>query len=233
MKVSISKLTLLSLGFVGLVQNKALAANYTGTSATPASLVTGAQLPLRTSGSLIVDAQGDKVKLACTNWYGSHMENYAPNGLHKRPLREIVEHIAALGFNCVRLPLSVEMIINDPIVPTEALVANPDLVGLSALAINDILINEFETAGLMVVLNIHTQAASWCCKTDDINGLWNTPDWPTDKWVQSIAESTARYANKSNVVAYDIKNELHDYDGTILDWGKTGDRLATKIRTGR
>jgi hypothetical protein len=199
-------------------------AEYAGTSKTPADLVTGSRLPLSTKGRDIVDAQGNKVKLACVNWYGAHMELFAPNGLHKNSYKNITEHIVALGFNCIRYPISVELVVRNPVVPDAAVTANPDLKGLRALEVMDKLMDEFQANDLLVILNIHTQAASWCCTTDDINGLWNTPEFPTDSFLDSIAISTRRYANYSNVVGYDVKNELHDYDGTILDWGKTGNK---------
>ena len=52
--------------------------------------------------------QGDPVKLACVNWYGAHMERYAINGLDLVDVDEIARGIADKGFNCVRLPFSLE-----------------------------------------------------------------------------------------------------------------------------
>ena len=43
-------------------------------------------LPLSTEGSRIVDSQGNTVRLACTNWYGAHMERYVVNGLDLQDL---------------------------------------------------------------------------------------------------------------------------------------------------
>ena len=45
---------------------------------------------------------GSRVKLACVNWYGAHMEGHVVNGLDKRSIEGIATTIASLGFNCVR-----------------------------------------------------------------------------------------------------------------------------------
>jgi endoglucanase len=37
-------------------------------------------LPLHTQSRWIIDNNGTRVKLACVNWYGAHMENYVVNG---------------------------------------------------------------------------------------------------------------------------------------------------------
>jgi hypothetical protein len=81
------------------------------------------RLPLGTSGRNIVDRNGTKVQLKCVNWYGAHMELYSVFGLHKRPLVELSERIADWGFNCVRMPISIDLWYKDPPVPAFALAA--------------------------------------------------------------------------------------------------------------
>ena len=95
--------------------------------------------PLGTSGRNIVDRNGTKVQLKCVNWYGAHMELYSVFGLHKRPLVELSERIADWGFNCVRMPISIDLWYKDPPVPAFALAANPELqaLGLSGMQLLD------------------------------------------------------------------------------------------------
>jgi hypothetical protein len=50
-----------------------------GTSLTPSEMLNSSRLPLSTSGDQIVDTEGRTVKLACVNWYGSHMELFVQN----------------------------------------------------------------------------------------------------------------------------------------------------------
>ena len=68
------------------------------------------QLPLKTSGRWIVDQNGDKIRLVCINWAG-HLEALMPEGLAARPVDELAQFIADMGFNCVRLTYSVETVL--------------------------------------------------------------------------------------------------------------------------
>ena len=53
-------------------------------AAVHAQLLATDQLPLGTSGRWIVDSAGNRVRLACVNWYGAHMELYVVGGLQVR-----------------------------------------------------------------------------------------------------------------------------------------------------
>ena len=55
------------------------------------------------------------MKLACVNWSGAQLEGYVVNGLDKQPLKLIVDKIAALGFNCIRLVNSLDVIYKNPV----------------------------------------------------------------------------------------------------------------------
>ena len=46
--------------------------------------------------------------------YGAHMEGHVVNGLDRQPLASIAATIASLGFNCVRLPFSLEQYYDNP-----------------------------------------------------------------------------------------------------------------------
>jgi len=46
-----------------------------------------------------MDSNGQRVKLACVNWYGAHMEDMVVNGLDRQPIANIAGKIAELGFN--------------------------------------------------------------------------------------------------------------------------------------
>ena len=64
----------------------------------------------------IVDSLGARVKLACVNWYGAHMEGYVVNGLDRQPIASIAQTIKGLGFTCIRLPFSLEQYYDNPYV---------------------------------------------------------------------------------------------------------------------
>ena len=43
---------------------------------------------------VVVDSLGDRVKLACVNWYGAHMEGHVVNGLDRQSVENISNTIA-------------------------------------------------------------------------------------------------------------------------------------------
>ena len=186
-------------------------------------LVSADRLPLSTHGRAIVDLHGCEVALACVNWYGAHMELFSVDGLHKQPLERIVQRIVDLGFNCVRLPFSLDLLYDNPEVPHIALAANPELVGIRAMALFDMSIKSLTDAGLMVVLNNHNSAAGWCCSGSSEEGVWHTSKYPVATWLESIARVGARYRSNKRVVAFDIRNEIHDVGDVKLTWGTSDD----------
>jgi endoglucanase len=130
--------------------------------------------PLSTKGSEIVDANGKHVKLACVNWYGAHMERYVVDGLDVQSIDFIADRIKSLGFNCVRLVYSLDMIYLNPIVSRSAISSNPELFGLKAMNIFKKVVDVLTSRGIMTILNNHISKAGWCCSTTDGEGLWWT-----------------------------------------------------------
>ena len=63
-----------------------------------------------------VDSEGERLKLACVNWYGAHMEDMVVNGLDRQPIQFIADTIAELGFNCVRLPWALDTLFLNPVI---------------------------------------------------------------------------------------------------------------------
>ena len=150
----------------------------------------GLTLPL-TTGEIggkvvVVDSAGNRVKLSCVNWYGAHMEGFVVNGLDVRPVDDIARTIADLGFNCIRLPFSLEQFYDNPTVEPSRLSANPSLVGLSSLDVFDATVTALTSAGLMVILNNHNSAAGWCCSEQDGDGLWYTHQYPEQMWLDAL-----------------------------------------------
>ena len=65
--------------------------------------------PLSTRGRAVVDADGRRVKLACVNWYGAHMELAASGGLHpaaaaRRPCRHVACPVCVATSAVLALP---------------------------------------------------------------------------------------------------------------------------------
>ena len=84
------------------------------------SLSTEIRFPLRAgqvgTRMVTVDSEGERVKLACVNWYGAHMEDMVVNGLDRQNIQFIADTIAELGFNCVRLPWALDTLFLNPVI---------------------------------------------------------------------------------------------------------------------
>jgi endoglucanase len=94
-------------------------------------------VPLYTHGTKIRDQNEQDVSLSCANWYGSQLDTYVPEGLDQAPLDFISKVIGTLGFNCVRLPFSLELIFENPRVQEEDILANNNFKGWSGMLVFD------------------------------------------------------------------------------------------------
>jgi hypothetical protein len=152
----------------------------------------------------------------------------------------LVQSIKDLGFNCVRLPYTVEQVLTDPAVPLASglpkavLAANPELLGLSSLEVFDKTIEALTDAGIMIILNVHTSASVWCCQLSSYEGIWETPEWTLSQFEKSLVDMTVRYKANPLVVAIDLRNEIHDVnppDGssTPVGWGRGDEELDWAI----
>ena len=186
----------------------------------------GLLLPLTTAEVegkvVVVDRAGARTKLACVNWYGAHMEGHVVNGLDRQPVASIANTIASLGFNCVRLPFSLEQFYDNPVIEADRLSANPDLVGLSSMSVFEAVVEGLTEAGLMVILNNHNSKAGWCCSEQDGEGLWWTDSYPEEMWLQALASLADTFSANSLVVGMDLRNELRAAHYHSPVWGGGG-----------
>lgn len=199
-------------------------------------------VPLETSGRFIVDADGERVKLASINWYGASDKLHIVGGLDHAHIDDIVRSIRALGMNSVRLPFSNEMMtITTPIDP-KYVSANPQLVGLTPLEIFDETIDALSREGILIILNNHTSTGMWCCGVDS-DGLWFTRRFSEERWIEDWKTIVKRYRNKRYVVGADLRNEVrinpspgfgtpHWADPTKpkkLDWHAAAQRAGNEV----
>jgi len=164
-------------------------------------------LPLSTRGRFVVDARGQRVRLAGVNWYGAHEDDGVAPGLDRTDRRTLASRIALLGFNSVRLPFSLWMTQQAAPVPDAYLAANPDLSGATPLQVYDACVEALTGAGLIVIPNCHILDPGWCCSEDDRNGLWYNDRWPAGKFFAAWQDMAARYRSNPLVAAMDIVNE--------------------------
>ena len=165
------------------------------------------EMPLSASGRFIVDARGERVRLAGVNWYGFHEDDGVAPGLDRTDRRALARRIARLGFNSVRLPFSLWMTEEATPVPSQYLAANPDLDGATPIEVYDACVEALTEAGLIVIPNCHLLDPGWCCADDDEQGLWFNDRWPAGKFLDAWQELAARYRSNPLVAGMDIMNE--------------------------
>ena len=217
-------LSLLSLLLLLIIGNPASSLS-TPTSTPTSNLISSYQLPLSTSGRHIVDNAMKPVRLAAVNWYGAHMEEFVVGGLSVKTLQTQVDAIIKAGFNCVRLPYSLDLIFKGIYIkpPALAIAANPDMDGLNALEIFDLTIKACTDSGLLILLNNHNSKAGWCCDENSSEGLWANEAYSGDQWVDHYKRLATRYLSNPLVIGADLRNEIHDVAPMerYIDWGVT------------
>ncbi len=74
-----------------------------------------------TSGNQILDSNGNPVRIAGINWYGFETPDEIAHGLWVQDYHTVINDIAALGYNTIRIPFSNQMV-ETPIVPQNLVV---------------------------------------------------------------------------------------------------------------
>mmetsp|Transcript_31675 Transcript_31675/g.67305 ORF Transcript_31675/g.67305 Transcript_31675/m.67305 type:complete len:596 (-) Transcript_31675:70-1857(-) len=187
-----------------------------------AELVPASELPLHTWGPNILGASGNRVRLACVNWYGAHLEQMVSNGLGGSSPTALALRAVELGFNCVRLPFSLDLVFGNRSQipsPIACLAANLEFERLSPLDLFDVVVAALTAEGLLVILNNHVSSAKWCCSESDGEGLWYTDMYPERRWFEALRFMTARYRDDQFVVGFDLRNEIRASHIGEPTWG--------------
>ena len=172
------------------------------------------QPPLATRGSDIVDRTGRSLLLRGVNWFGFETEDHVVHGLWKRNYKALITQVKDLGYNFIRLPYSVQMVLRDESrVKGIDMNLNPDLNGKKPLEVMDAIIQEAGRQGIMILLDSHR------LNNKTIPALWYGDGFTEQDWIAAWTNLATRYKNQPNVIGADLKNEPHG----IATWG-TGDR---------
>ena len=158
---------------------------------------------LRAVGGQIVDSSGEPVRITGINWFGFETQELAPHGLHLRSMDSMLDQVAELGFNALRVPFATQMF--DPGATAGGIDfnLNPDLMGKTPPEILDILVDKAGARGLRIILDRHRP---------DANGqseLWYTDQYPEERWISDWVALAERYRDNPVVIAFDLHNEPH------------------------
>lgn len=183
--------------------------------------------PFQTKGRDVIDAFGQRVKLASVNWYGGSDELFIPSGLDIAHRSKIAEVIKRLGFNSVRLPYSDEMVTDNPLPDSSQVFANPDLISLRALDVYIAVVKSLTDAGIAVVVNNHITQATWCCGINLCDTAWyNNHLGPVcrvsqteEQWLANWEMMMESFVDNPLVIGADLRNEPRGVWGT-MPWSK-------------
>jgi len=179
---------------------------------------------LSTRGSQIIDETGAPVRLSAVNWFGMETVRKAPDGLHARNWKDMMDQMAEAGFNAIRLPFSAEAILESgqPTAINGAL--NPDLVGLNSLQILDKIVDYADTIGMRIILDHHRSFAG---DGPNGNGLWYDGRFTEARWVEMWTSLAQRYAGDPTVVGADLSNE--PFGAVWNSWAGAAERAGNAI----
>jgi endoglucanase len=135
--------------------------------------------------------------------------NWVPAGLDMQRYTTILDQVKLLGYNVTRLPLSNELVERNPVV-TRAVRANPELVGMHALDVLDLLVAYAGRIGLKLMLDNHRSLAARPREVNTLDEpLWYTQAFPQSAWLKDWQALAVRYRGNDTVIAFDLRNEPH------------------------
>jgi len=181
-----------------------------------------------TSGSQLLDTQNRPVRIAGINWFGLETTNYMVEGLNVRSYKSMIDQIKSLKYNTIRLPYSNQLFDpgSSPVSINYRL--NPDLRGLSRLALMDKIVDYATSQGLHIILDQH--------RPDAVaqSALWYTSTYPEARWLSDWQMLATHYKDNTQVLGADLHNEPHsptcwDCGNPKLDWHLAAQRAGNAI----
>jgi len=177
------------------------------------------------------------------NWFGFETEKFTLFGLEEQPLETLFEFIGKHGFNALRIPVSLEMVLTNPKCvwwnQADMFKHNPWICynftwgvcksNYTAMEFLDHIIHEAARHGVLVLLDMHRLRS----KDVALPPRWYSDEWSEDQLEKGWVHLACRYRDYWNVFGADLKNEPHGSswgDNTIeTDWRLAAERISSVV----
>ncbi len=183
---------------------------------------------LHTQGNKIVDSSGHEVWLTGVNWFGYETSNNCFHGIWANDMKKLLDIIADLGFNLVRIPLHAELVAawaaGSSVMPDSinTYQMNEYLIGLNSLQVLDVAVEYCGQIGLKIMLDMHSIAPGGY-----MNELtWYKDGFNTQSYINAWKFLATHFNGNDVVIAADLKNEPHgnySQGATRAQWNGTSD----------
>lgn len=190
---------------------------------------------LHTEGNQIKDEDGNVVRLMGVNWFGMEGTGNAPHGLWTRNWEDMLDQMATLGYNTIRLPFANETLDQGELPEAISRDLNPDIFPdgenpMDPIDLMDLIIEGAGQRGMMVILDNHLSLSG---VTTNNNGLWYEGHISHERWIEDWIMLAERYKDNPTVVGMDLHNEPHSAcwgcDDPALDWRGAAEEAGNAI----
>jgi len=183
-----------------------------------------------------LNADGQRIYLKGVSWFGFETSLSVFHGLWSVDYNFVFDLLQKNGFNAMRIPFSLDLVLNDPAPKSISfgfcnnnVSCNLDLKGLTSLQVLDRMIQSARDRGIAIMLDMH----SFEPDAFAANGLWYDSSHPESMVLKGWAILVDSFGNQSNVFAVDVKNEpflgTWNTGDATTDWDAACKRIGDHI----
>jgi len=198
---------------------------------------------LHTSGSKILDSNGNEVWLTGANWFGFNTGSDMFDGLWATNIETAIKAMTERGINILRVPISTELMADwmngvYPVPSSMNASVNPELEGLNSLEVFEYTLALSQKYGLKILMDAHSASSNAAGHYEE---LWYDENVSTETFFEAWVWFAERYKNDDTILAFDLENEPHgeayaNADAAIWDdsddvnnWKAVAQELALEI----
>jgi len=223
------------------VRSSSSSSSVKSSSSSVTSVPTGSDW-LHVENNKVVDANGRAVWMTGVNWFGFNCTERVFHGLWSAHFPTLMKSIADHGINTLRVPISVELILEWKAgvfkTPNVNTYANPELLGLTSLQIFERTLELANQNGIKVLLDMHSAEAD---NSGHVYPLWTHGKFTEADFYDAWTWIAERYKTNDTLVAFDLKNEPHgkpyqetefaiwDNSSSPNNWKRVAQEAATRI----